>query len=334
MRTPLDRIRIGAVVLGVIIILAILGYHFTGYSLLEAIWMVTITLSSVGYSETPGMSKVQQILTIAVIIFGMSAAAYTIGGLLQMLTEGEIERALGRKRMTRDLENLQNHVIVCGFGRIGRVLADELKRNRRQFVLIEQNMDVVEETHEKGFLSIQGDATDEEVLSRAGIERAAMLVAALPNDAANVFITLTCRNLNPELLIIARAELKSTAKKLKQAGANRIVMPTQIGAGQIARLVLRPNTADVAELFSGYEAIDYELDEFTIPLNSRMVGLSVYETEANRRHRLLVVAVKQESGELIFNPDSDYQFQPRDTIILMGRTTDLRTFFDEFSTAS
>lgn len=333
MKTPLERIREGVGVFAVILLGATVGFRYLGshsngepYDWVDAIWMMVITISSVGYGEASSQTHQFQLFSIAVIIFGMSAAAYTIGGLIQMVTEGEVERALGQRRMSRGIEKLSNHVVICGFGRIGRMLSEAFAQQKRPFVLIDDVQEHFEEAQALKFLCVMGDATEEKVLIQAGIERAGSLVIGLPNDAASVFITLTARNLRPDLHIIARAEEPSTEKKLRQAGADRVVLPTVVSARQMVRMIARPSTADLIELMSEGSNLDVELDEFKVPDGSELIGITVRETEAHRKHRLLVVAVEQANGNMVFNPDADYTFEANDTILIMGRAEDIERY--------
>jgi len=330
MRAPLHRIRLGALVLVVVFVAAVVAYHALGYEWLDAVWMVVITISSVGYGEQTDSDAKVKLLSIAVIIFGLSAAAYTIGGLLQMITEGELERALGRRKMTRDIERLKEHVVICGFGRMGEMLARDLKSMGRPFVIVDNDSGRIADAELHRYLCLSGDATEEETLREAGIERASALVTGLPNDAASVFITLTSRNLNPSLQIIARAEHPSTEKKLRQAGADRVVMPALVGARQMARLITRPSTADLMELVAETSFLDYELDEIAVPEDSKLARVTVRETEAHRRHRLLVVAVKEKDGNMVLNPDAEYTFKSGDVVIFMGHTEDIARFREEY----
>ena len=211
MNTAIERIRTGAMFFGVTLILATVGYHFLfGRDWIDAVYMVVITVTSVGYTDSFGQrgppSHAEQLFTILVIVFGLTAGAYAVGGFLQLMTEGEIQRALGKRKMTKEIERLEGHVIVCGFGRIGRILTSDLKHQGRQFVILENAQDRITDAAAEGYLVLSGDATEESMLVDAGIDRAATLVTTLPSDANNVFITLTARGMSPEIQIIARAE--------------------------------------------------------------------------------------------------------------------------------
>jgi len=328
MKTPAQRVRLGACVLAAIVTASIVVYRFSGagFGWAEALWFVVITVSSVGLAEQSQLPPLLQLFTVIVIIFGMSAAAYTFGGFVQMMTEGEIERALGRRRMTRGIEQLEGHIVLCGFGRTGHILGNALELQQRPFVVVEHDPENIEEATRLSYLVVLGDATEEKVLLSAGVERASTLVTVLPNDAANVFIALTSRNLNPDLQIIARAEFRSSEKKLIQAGADRVVMPATIGAQRMARMITRPTTAHLMELVSDHSMLDIEMDEMTLSDASQLVGVTVADAGAHRRHGLLFVAVQHADGNMLFNPGGDYMFQASDTVIVMGRTEDIKRF--------
>ena len=317
--------------LAVIILTALLGFHFVGgYDWIDALWMVVITISSVGYGEHSISSPIVQILTILVIILGMSASVYTFGGFIQLLLEGEIERAVGRRRMTRDIGHLSDHIIICGFGRTGTILCEDLVRKKFPFVVIENQPEKARDAESRRLLCLIGDATEETMLEEAGLKRARTLFTGLPADADNVFITLTARNLNPTIEIISRAEHPSTERKLRQAGADKIIMPTLIGAHHVERMITRPSTADLMELVAESSFADLELDEVCIQEDSSLQALSVEETEARRTNNLLVVAIKQPDGKLIFNPEASYRFKVGDIPMLMGHRADIERFREKY----
>jgi voltage-gated potassium channel len=330
MRSPLARVRLGFLLLATVFALAVFGYRVAGYDWIEAVWMVVITIGSVGYGERSSQPPAVQLLTVAVILLGFSAAAYTFGGLLQLLLAGELEQLLGRRRMTFEINRLQGHVIVVGFGRIGRVLAADLARHERPFVLVERDPDRCREAGERAYRYVSGNATDEEVLQQAGVTRAQSLISALPNDADNVFITLTARNLNRGLTIVARAEQASSERKLRQAGANRVVMPSTIGAQQMSRLITRPHTADLLELFAEQGNLNVEMDEVTVAAGSPLVGQSLGDSQAHHRYGLLILAVKQQEGEMIFSPAAAHCFQSGDVVIVLGKPEDIARFRADF----
>ncbi|MCM2369710.1 potassium channel family protein [Aporhodopirellula aestuarii] len=330
-KTPLQRTAHGGVLLFFVFVIAVAGYQILGnYGLLEAVWMVVITISTVGYSEASSLSPTLQVFTVLVILVGMSAAAYTFGGLIQLLLAGEIDRLIGLRRMTAEIATMKDHIIICGFGRMGQSLAVDLRSQGKTVVIIELDADRIREADILEFACLTGDATEEGTLESVGIVRAGTLVAALSGDAENVFLTLTARNLNPEIQIVARADQRSSEKKLRQAGANRVVMPTVVGSRQMSRFITRPTTADVIELVSQRDFADLELDEVFVSETNALAGLTVSATDAHRENKLLIIAIQTGEGKLLFNPVATHKIQTGDTLIVMGHLCDIRSFRERF----
>jgi len=328
MKTPLRRIQVGAFVLVLIFVVAVLVYHWRGdYSWLDAVWMVVITISSVGYGERSELDDpALQVFTILLIVFGISAAAYTVRGFMQTLFEGEFERALEGRKMKREIEGLKNHVVICGFGRTGVMLATDLKSQGHELVVIDNEAERLEEAKNSGCLYVGGNATEEDVLVAAGVRQAGTVISALPHDAENVFIVLTCRDLNPDVRIISRADHVNTKRKLLQAGADRVVMPAVIGAQQMTRLVTRSSTAEFIHLVSDKENLDVELDEIEVLEGSSLVGKTIGDSQIGQQFRLLVVGVKQVNGPIRFNPQADHLLELNDVLIVLGQLGDIQAF--------
>jgi len=327
---PLKRLQVGLATLGAIFVVAVLGYRLAGWKLLDAVYMVVVTLSSVGYREVGQMTPPLQVFTILLIVFGASTALYILGGFFQMMAEGEINRALGLRRVTREIERLSDHVVVCGFGRMGEILAGQLHRRNRPFVVIDQDPARITEAVALGYLALTDNATEEDALVHVGVKRAKTVVITLPSDAENLFITLTARNLNPELQIVARAELPSTEKKLIQAGADRVVLPAATAAMRMAAMITRPSAVELIELVAGRHVAKVEIDELTIPPASSLVGSTVRHSQTRTRYGLLVVGVRHKGGDLTFNPDPDTAFQGGDTVLVMGQVADIERFRREY----
>jgi voltage-gated potassium channel len=323
------HVRRGTMLFAAVIAISICGYRWFGRSWLDATYMVVITLSTIGYGETSNLPPGEQVFTMLVVMFGLTASAYTLGGFFQMLTQGEIEKSLGTRRMRREISELNQHVIVCGFGRMGRILCAELRRREVGFVVVDRGPASIAEIKELGYLGYQGDATEEETLRAVGIERAQHLVTVLPGDAENVYITLTSRNLNPDFQIIARGEIPSTQKKLLQAGATRVILPAAIGGLRAAAMITEPSTIELMELFMGNNVMDVEIDQLKLGDGCPLVGRMVSETMVQRRHGLLVVAVKRADGQMVFNPDDDFSFLAQDSIVVMGKPLDIKRFCEE-----
>lgn len=327
MKTPIERLWRGGIVLGIVFAASVIGYHVLGgYPWVESVWMVVITIASVGFGERSTQPWYVQLLTVAVVLLGFSAAGYTFGGFLQLLLAGELEDVMGHRQMKQQIDKLSGHTIICGFGRIGRILADDMARHQQRFVIIEQNEENLSAAREAGYLCLHGDATEDEMLLAAGCHRAKALITGLPNDAANVFITLTARNLNRDLLIVARAGHGSSERKLRQAGADKVVLPSAIGAQLMSRMIMRPTTADLMELVAEQGNLNVQLDEMQVREPCTLLGRTIRETNAHSQFRLLVLAVKQASGKMIFNPEAEYRLERDDIIIVMGKKSDIERF--------
>jgi voltage-gated potassium channel len=339
MQSSLQRIITGASFFFATVVAATIGYMLYGWHFLDAIYMVVITIFGVGFGEVrPIDTPSLRVFTILVIVAGTSSAVYTVGGFVQMLTEGEIKKALAARRMNKDIESLHEHVIICGFGRIGQMLARKLQQANCSFVIIDNASERVAIAEEKGYLFIEGNAADEGVLQAAGIRRAKVLATVLPDDALNVFITLTARELNPKLVIIARGELPSTEKKLKLAGANHVVLPASIGAERIAHTITHPAALDFLKEDEGRRdlnellaQINIQLDELIISANSPFADKPLSHMEVRGQGAFIVVAIRQPDGSIVTRPPHSFILQPGDIVILMGHQGDIPKFAQRYA---
>lgn len=337
---PFRRIQIGLLFFGITLVMAVLGYTWAGWNLLDAIYMVVITIFGVGYGEVRPLDDSRlKVFTILVIIAGTSASVYAVGGFVQLIAEGEIKRALGTRRMSQGIENLEQHVIVCGFGRIGQVLARELRHNRKPFVVIDSNPDRVAQAEALGYWVRMGDATEEDVLEAVGIRRAQVLATVLRSDAANVFITLTGRSLNPQLSILARGESGSTERKLLQAGADHVVLPAAIGGIRMAHLITHPAVEDLLDqamsrnlLTEQLAQIDIQLVDVQVPPGSPLVGQSLGYLEVRGKRSFLIVALRRNTGQTFSNPDPALKLESGDTVIALGHKDDIPQFAQRYQT--
>jgi voltage-gated potassium channel len=284
----------------------------------------------------PLASPMLKLFTIFVIVAGALSVAYTVSGFVQMITEGEIRRALNLKRMTKEIEALEDHVIICGFGRIGQLVARKLKGDRQPFIVVDSTPERVALAQDRGYLMYQGNATDEATLEAVGIARARSLATVLPNDAANVFITLTAREMNPNLMILARGEMPSTEKKLRLAGANHVVLPASIGALRMAHLISHPSAVDFLSQTDGHQGLnellaelDIQLNEIGIEANSPLVGGTIGDIEVQGQGTFITVALRRADGEVMIHPRRDTYLAQGDSIILMGHQGDMPNFVQQ-----
>jgi len=334
MRSSLRRIITGVFSFALTVLVAVSGYVIAGWSLLDAVYMVVITIFGVGYGEVqPLASPTLKVFTILVIIAGALSVAYTISGFVQLVTEGEIQRALSLKRMTQDIANLNDHVIICGFGRIGQLVARQLKGLHQLIVIVDNNPERIALGQELGYLMYQGNATDESILHTIQIHRARALATVLPDDAANVFISLTARELNPQLMIVARGEMPSTEKKLRLAGANHVVLPASIGALRMAHLITHPTAVDFLAQQDGHQGLneilaelDIQLSELLIEPDSSLVGGTIGDVEVQGRGTFIIVALRRSDGTVSVHPSRDSYLARGDSVILMGHQGDMPQF--------
>lgn len=336
---PIGKMLTGLGFFFTICAIAVAGYVSSGASLVDSIYMVIITIFAVGYEEvveinTPAL----QALTIALIVLGYVAVVYTIGGFMQLLIDGEINKALGARRMTRGIEKLNGHTIICGMGRMGSILARELAAAGKSFVVIDSDERRLKLAEEQNYLVLNGDATEEDVLEQAGIDRASVLASVLSDDATNVFVTITARAMSSEVMIIARGENPRTEKKLLGCGANKVILPTAIGATKVAQLVIRPSAESMLEQMSHQSHMHEELgqiglqfDELQVEPNSPLVNKPLAEIEVRSNHGFLVVGIRHEDGSTTINPASDMQLIAGDVVIVLGHDDDIPQLASRFS---
>lgn len=322
--SPVRNLAGGAAFVATVVALAIVGYTASGWSLGDALYMAVLTVFTVGYDEVrPIDTPALRAITIGLIGFGCTGMIFVTGALVQFFTAAQLREILDVRRVTSRIENLDRHVIVCGFGRIGNMLARELRAGRADLVVVERSELRSAEAHGAGYLCVWADATEEEALLRAGIARARVLATVLPDDAANVFITLSARSLNRNLTIIARGEAPSTERKLLQAGADRVVLPAHIGAERVAELILFPGSAEALRGPRGTEQelrrLGLEFEVVVAEEGSAWAGLSVAEIERAAQAAFLIVAIERARSTIRQRPAPEMVVQAGDGVTVLGR---------------
>jgi voltage-gated potassium channel len=331
--SPVRNLTLGVIYVLVVMMFATVGYMAAGWSFRDAIYMVIVTVYTVGYNEVrPINTTALNLITIALIVLGCTGIIFLTGALVQYFTLSQLTKIMGQKRMKAQIDQLGDHVIVCGFGRIGVALAQALSANGAGFVVVEQNETRATQAREAGYLCIQGDASNEAVLYAAGVMRARVLVTALPADAVNVFITLSARALNAELSIIARGEEAGTEKKLLQAGADKVVLPTHIGAERMTDLILFEESTrliDSLERTHGFQralrTFGMELEVITAMQHSAAVRMSVGAIERQARGTFFVVQINRSDGDVHTNPPPDTIVREGDAVVVIGRANRAET---------
>ncbi len=306
----------------------VVGYVILGWSLLDALYMVTITLTTVGYREVHPVTPAGKIFTICLIVGGVGTAGYALRVVGQSLAEGRVRRVFGRMRVEKQIEALRDHYIICGFGHIGKVIAQELFRESLPFVVVERESVAAEGCRELGFLCAQGDATEDEVLKRVGVERAKGLVAVLHTGADNLYVSLTARHLNPGLFIVAKAEDKAEERKLMITGVSKVVSPYHLGGMHMARALTRPTVLDFVELLALKQSVELLMEEVVVPADSGVIGSTIHDLDIRNRFGVIVVAVKRASGDMILNPGVEYEIRAKDVLVALGETDKLEKFAD------
>lgn len=299
-----------------------------GYSLIEgwgfeqALYRTILAVTTV---ESPApASTAGRVFTVVLLFAGVGAALYTFTLLATVVVEGGLPKRIERRRRARMLENLKDHFILCGYGRIGRIIARQLLRQSVPFVIIERDPEAVQAAMEDGALAVEADASREEVLRRVGIERARGLIAAVGTDAENVYAVLSARVMRPDLFIVGRAETEDATVKLKRAGASRVVSPYEIGGLQIAQTALRPAVVDFFELATSSDNLELAMEEITVGEASSLARQSILDANLRQRFGVIVVGIQRPDLRMEFNPDPDVVIGGGDKLVVLGRPDSLK----------
>jgi voltage-gated potassium channel len=297
-----------------------------GWDFFDSLYMTVITLATVGYSEVHQVSLPGRMFTLVLIFLGVGYFLYVVGNVIQFLVEGRIRAVLGRHKLDKQINRLKKHYIVCGYGRIGRVLTNYLIQKYLDVVVIERSEDRVPVMNKDGILYLLGESTDEELLVKAGIHRAKGLITAVGSDADNVFLVLTAKQLNPAIFIVARA-IQNTAKKtLSAAGADKVISPYDLGARRMAHAILRPTVIKFLELAFADDETDIYLEEITVGATSKLVNTPLKDTGIRQNLDLIILSIKKTDGEMVFNPKADTCFEAGDTVVAVGQAKSMKQF--------
>jgi voltage-gated potassium channel Kch len=325
--SPVRNLTAGVIYTVIVAVAATTAYMSVGWNFRDALYMVVITIFTVGYDEVRPINTVPlSVITLSLIVLGCTGIIFLTGALVQFITLNNLNKAFGLKRMNTQIDELKEHVVVCGFGRLGSELARTLSASSAAFVILEENEARANEARMQGYLCIHGNASSEEVLLAAGVKRAHALATVLSNDALNVFITLSARALNPELSIVARGELSSTESKLLQAGADKVVLPTHIGAERVAELILYEESTriiDSLERSHGFQRalhnFGIELEVVTAAAKSAAVRMTVAAIERQAKGAFFVVQINRRDGDVFTAPPGTAVVGEGDGVVLIGR---------------
>jgi voltage-gated potassium channel len=318
------QLRISLLLLACTLLFGTLGLHLVEkMPLFDAFYMTIITISTVGFSELQPLSPYGRVITIITISTGITIGAYTLGSLLRMFIEGEFGKVFGRRKLEKNISALKGHYIICGFGRIGRIICDELGSENILFVVIEESPSKNEELEERGYLYLNMDATSEEALIKAGIMKAKGIVTAVRSDANNVFITLTAKGLQPDIFVLSRASDVKNEAKLIKAGASRVVSPYILGGRRMAEVLKRPTVVDFIDIAMANRHLGLMMEEARVGPNSTLIGKNLIDSHLRKDYGVIIVAIKKSSGQMVFNPLPAETLEAEDVIVVLGKKEDL-----------
>ena len=288
-----------------------------GWNFFDALYMTVTTLTTVGYGEVHPLDRIGRIYNMVLILAGMGVMLYIVGSLARVVIEGELQAVLGKRKLIKHIKSLKDHYIICGFGRIGEIIARQLKGRGLSLVVVDKNPENIPRLEELGYDFITGDATRDEVLLEAGIERAKGLVAVVASDADNVYIVLTARSLNPQLFIVARGEEPGAEQKLLRAGANKVESPYHMGGQKMAHTILHPTVVTFMEL-AMKEGVEWSMEEIAVGQTSPLLGVPLKDSGIRQKLDLILVAIKRADGDMLFNPSHETPILAGDTLIALG----------------
>lgn len=322
------------IILRLLIILTfLLGLGTAGFmfiekwSLLDSLFMSVETLATVGYGVVEPLSTAGKIFTIIYILFGVILFLYIAAEFANSVVNVNFQKILGRKKMQNKLKNLKDHLILCGYGRTGLEIALQLKHNKLHYVVIDKDPLLEEKALEEGFLFIEGDATDDNILQSAGVERAKGLFCSLNDDVDNLYLTLSARNLNPSLKIVARCVKAANEEKFKKAGATTIILPYEISGRRMVSSIIKPEVVDFLDVVMHRQGEDLELkmEQFFMPEGCCIENKTIYSSELRQKTGVIIVAIKR-AGRFITNPEPDTVLKAHDYLITLGTSEQLQSF--------
>jgi voltage-gated potassium channel len=320
MRDPFRRVRIGLGALALVLVGGTVGYLSFGFGPLNAVYQTVITVTTVGFNSPHPLDTGSKVFTIVLILVGVGTALYTFSTVLEVLFEGEMRELVRSRKMEREIDQMSGHVIVCGWGRVGREVAQFLTNAQRAVVVIDRD---VERVRDVPYASVQGDVTEDETLLKAGILRAATLVAALDTDADNLYVTVAAKSMRPELQIIARARSESSEPKLMRAGADRVVNPQQLGGDRMASFVTQPHVVDFVDIVMHDGTLEFRLEELLVSDASSLAGRTIRTAQLRDRTGALVLAIRRPQGDFITNPSPEDVITSGDVLISVGTAEQL-----------
>jgi voltage-gated potassium channel len=319
------RLYVSFTLLVLIVLVGTLGYAgIQGWGLLDSLFMTVITLTTVGFGEIHPLTDTGRIFTILLIISGMIVVAVIVAEFTRFLVEGEIRSYMDRRQTKRAIEKLKDHYIICGYGRIGSVIAHELHEHNVPFVVVDLSPEKIDEIAKKGYPTVNGNSVDEDVLLAAGITRAKGLIAAVGSPADNVYITISAKALAPHISVMGRAHDETAEKRLRSAGADQVVCPYSIGGRRMANLILRPAVVEFTDLTVGKRDLELAIEEMKVMIGSSLIGKTIVDSEIRTKFGVIIVAILRPNEKMVFNPEPLSVIHENDTLIALGQIQSLK----------
>jgi voltage-gated potassium channel len=319
--SPIGRLQRAVAMVIAVMVIGTIGYLLFGMSFTDAVYQTVTTVTTVGFRELEEFTVLEQWFTIVLIIIGVSTVLYTFTLSVQVVVDGQLRDFVGRRIMDREISKLSEHTIVCGWGRVGRAVADDLVAAGHPVVIVDVDPDRLENVP---YPTVVGDATLDSTLRRAGLERAGALIAALEGDAENLFVTLSARAIMPDLFIVARARQDESVPKLANAGADRVVNPQELGAARMASFVARPHVAEFIDVVMHERSLEFRMQEYDVSEASDLAGKTLREANLRKQTGVLILAVRRPDGTFTTNPDPGMVIEPRQVLIAVGTDDDLQ----------
>jgi len=322
-----SKIKFALVILLTIFIIGTVGFHLIeGWSIIDSFYTTIATLSTVGYGDYSPETTAGKFFAVFVIIFGVGMMFYTLVLLAETFIEGRVRILLGRGKLEKIIEKMNNHYIICGGGRIGFLICRELMAGNIPCVIIDNNSEVIQKAQDENFIYCKGDATQDKVLLAAGIKRAKGIICVLPSDAENLYVILTAKELNQKIYIMARSEEEESEHRLLRAGADKVMSPYTLGGVRMAMAIMRPAMLDFIEITTSRQSLELRMEEIPICKDSPFIAKTLEDSGIRKRFGLIIVAVKKESGKMIFNPLANYVIEEGDRLISMGEDENVKQF--------
>jgi voltage-gated potassium channel len=321
------KIKFAIILLFLIYLVGTLGYSYIEeWSIEDSFYTTLVTMSTVGYGDFVPRTRAGKIFTCFLIVFGVGTMLYTLGLLTETMVEGRFRMLMGKGKLEKMIRKMHNHYIICGCGRIGFLICRELKAEKVPFVVVDRNPEVIQKCEEAGYVYYSGDGTHDKTLIEAGIKKAKGVVCVLPTDALNLYVILTAKELNPNIYILSRSEEEASEHRLLRAGADRVMSPYTLGGLRMSMALLRPTMHDFIEITTKRQSLELRMDELDICDGSPLVGVTLEKSDIRQRFGLIIVAIKKDSGKMIFNPLASYIIEKGDKLIAMGEDENVSQF--------